>query len=154
MVSQEPWKLLWIIIQRGSELDTAFHCEALRSGQGMQNETTLGRVGAKRATWFHVAKRRISSYLVVQARWDWGGYCRSIHDEIGTQWAIKKGGIIKADWVSFNQPNMAWEWVSFLNKIIYTVYKRYKRTEQCTLLNKLFSQVQCTVIFASLVASN
>lgn len=65
VVSQEPWKLLRIIIQHGSEVDPAFHCEALRSGQGMQNETTLGWVGVKKATWFYVAKRRISSHLVV-----------------------------------------------------------------------------------------
>lgn len=71
-VSQEPWKLLRIIIQHGSEFDTAFHCEALRSREGMQNETTLAWVGAKKATWFHVAKIGISSHLVVQARWDLG----------------------------------------------------------------------------------
>lgn len=66
--SQEPRKLLRIIIQRESEFDTAFHCEALRSGQGIQNETTVALVGAERVTGFHVAMRRISSHLVVQAR--------------------------------------------------------------------------------------
>lgn len=67
--SQEPRKLLRIIIQRESEFDTAFHCEALRSDQGIQNETTVALVGAERVTRFHVAMRRISSHLVVQA---WG----------------------------------------------------------------------------------